>query len=154
VLLLAQTSEADAVKIAQRLRGHVEGLAVPVDDRPDAPLVNVTISIGVTANGRGETHELTDLLAAADSALYHAKQSGRNCVAVATPDRNMGLDTFNARLAAQHPRPAADSQPAPATQSPRVVQVHVQANPTALSLCQNRSLSVLAKPQHGSNSLK
>ena len=34
VLLLAQTTEADACKIAERLRGHVEGLAVPVDDRP------------------------------------------------------------------------------------------------------------------------
>ena len=85
MLLLAQTSEADAIKIAERLRGHVEDLAVPVDDRPDAPLVQVTISIGVTAIDRGETHELTDLLAAADSALYHAKQSGRNRVAVAPP---------------------------------------------------------------------
>ncbi len=74
VLLLAQTGEADAVKIAERLRAHVESLAVPVDDRPDAPVVKVTISIGVTALGRGEKHELTDLLAAADSALYHAKR--------------------------------------------------------------------------------
>ena len=160
VLLLAQTSETDALKIAERLRGHVEDLAVPVDDRPDSPLVHVTISIGVTAIDRGESHELTDLLAAADSALYHAKQTGRNRVAVATPDRNMGLDSFNARLAAsqQHPlddsRPVADAHPAPATQSPRVVQVHVQANPTPLSLCQNRSLSVLIEPPHESDSLK
>jgi diguanylate cyclase (GGDEF)-like protein len=160
VLLLAQTTEADACKIADRLRGHVEAVSVPVDDRPDAPVVRVTVSIGVTAVAKGETHELTDLLAAADSALYCAKQSGRNCVAAAPPDRNMGLDAFNARLVAPDPhpldddrRPVADPRPAPA-QSPRVVQVHVQANPTPLSLCQNRSLSVPAKPHHESNSLK
>jgi diguanylate cyclase (GGDEF)-like protein len=105
VLLLAQTTEADALEIAERLRAHVESLAVPVDDRPDSPVVKVTISIGVTALARGETRELTDLLAAADSALYSAKQNGRNRVAVASPDRNMGMDAFNADLAAppRHP---------------------------------------------------
>jgi diguanylate cyclase (GGDEF)-like protein len=72
VLLLAQTTEADACKIATRLRAHVENLSVPVDDRPGAPLVQVTISIGVTAVAKGAKHELTDLLAAADSALYYA----------------------------------------------------------------------------------
>ncbi len=158
VLLLAQTSEADAVKIASRLRGHVESLSVPVDDRPGAPVVQVTISIGVTAVAKGEKHELTDLLAAADSALYHAKQAGRNCVAVAPPQRNMGLDTFNAHLAPHHllddARPVADPRNTAAAQSPRVVQVHVQANPTPLSLCQNRSLSVPIKPHHESDPLK
>ena len=56
--------------------------------RPDTR----TISVGVTAMEGGTGHELTDLLAAADSALYHAKQSGRNRIAVATAKRNMGLD--------------------------------------------------------------
>jgi diguanylate cyclase (GGDEF)-like protein len=158
VLLLAQTTEADALKIAERLRAHVEDLAVPVDDRPGSPVIKVTISIGVTAISRGETRELTDLLAAADSALYYAKQNGRNRVAAAPSDRNMGLDAFNADLAAPYPRddsrPVADPHPAPATQSPRVAQVHVQANPTPLSLCQNRSLSVPIKPHHDSDSLK
>ena len=152
VLLLAQTTEADALKIAERLRGHVESLAIPVDDREDSPAVKVTISIGVTAVARGETRELTDLLAAADSALYAAKQGGRNQVACASPDRNMGLDAFNADLTA--PRslddasPVTDPQPAPGTQSPRGVQVHVQAKPTSLSLCQNRLLSVLIRARH------
>src|ERR1700733_555243 len=156
VLLLAQTTEADALKIAERLRGHVESLAIPVDDREDSPVVKVTISIGVTAVARGETRELTDLLAAADSALYAAKQGGRNQVACASPDRNMGLDAFNADLAA--PRralddasPAADPEPAPGTQSPRGVQVHVQAKPTSLSLCQKRLLSVPIRAHHESD---
>ena len=70
VLLLAQTAGHDACKIAERLRGYVAALAIPVDDRPDAPTLKVTISIGVTAMARGESFELTDLLAAADSAMY------------------------------------------------------------------------------------
>jgi diguanylate cyclase (GGDEF)-like protein len=96
VLLLAQTSQADACRIAERLRSHVAGLAVPVDDRPNSPTVSLTISIGVTAMERGETRELTDLLAAADSALYHAKQTGRNRIGVHAAETNMGLDAeFN-----------------------------------------------------------
>jgi diguanylate cyclase (GGDEF)-like protein len=89
VILLAQTSEGDALRIAERLRAGVAELAVPISDRPDAPVVRVTISIGVAAMERGETRELNDLLAAADSALYHAKKSGRNRVAVAEAKLNM-----------------------------------------------------------------
>ncbi|HXT91247.1 MAG TPA: GGDEF domain-containing protein, partial [Trebonia sp.] len=100
VLLLAQTTRKDACKIAERLRGYVASLDIPTDDRPGAPTLKVTISIGVTALARGETYELTDLLAAADSAMYAAKQAGRNQVAFAPPLRDMGL---NAAW-----RPAAD----------------------------------------------
>ena len=92
VLLLAQTGREDACKIAERLRGYVASLAIPADDRPEAPTLKVTISIGVTAMSRDETFELTDLLAAADSAMYAAKQAGRNQVAFAPPLRDMGLD--------------------------------------------------------------
>jgi diguanylate cyclase (GGDEF)-like protein len=101
VLLLAQTTGKDACKIAERLRGYVAALDIPTDDRPGAPTLKVTISIGVTALARGETYELTDLLAAADSAMYAAKQAGRNQVAFAPPLRDMGLDAAW--------RPAADA---------------------------------------------
>jgi diguanylate cyclase (GGDEF)-like protein len=98
VLLLAQTNGSDACRIAERLRNNVADMAVPIDDRPGSPCVRLTISIGVTAMERDTRHELTDLLAAADSALYHAKQNGRNKVALATAKRNMGLDAqFNGR---------------------------------------------------------
>jgi diguanylate cyclase (GGDEF)-like protein len=96
VLLLAQTGQSDACRIAERLRAHIADMSVPIDNRPDAPRVQLTISIGVTAMERDTRRELTDLLAAADSALYHAKQNGRNKVAVATAKRDMGLDAqFN-----------------------------------------------------------
>jgi len=103
VLLLAQTNQHDACKIAERLRGYVASLDIPIDDRPDAPTLKVTISIGVTALARGESYELTDLLAAADSAMYAAKQAGRNRVAFAAPLRDMGLD------AAWNPVPGSES---------------------------------------------
>jgi len=99
VLLLAQTNEADACRIAERLRSHVAGLAVPIDDSPDAPCVRLTISVGVSAIERDADRGLTDLLAAADSALYHAKQNGRNKVAVAAVSREVPLGvTFNSDM--------------------------------------------------------
>jgi diguanylate cyclase (GGDEF)-like protein len=95
VLLLAQTTEHDACKIAERLRGYIANLAIPIDDRPEAPTLRITISVGVTAMGRGDSFELTDLLAASDSAMYAAKQAGRNQVAYAAPLRDMGLDAWS-----------------------------------------------------------
>jgi diguanylate cyclase (GGDEF)-like protein len=53
-------------------------MAIPVDDDDEASgYIRLTISVGV-ASLDGESRELTDLLAAADSALYHAKETGRN----------------------------------------------------------------------------
>jgi diguanylate cyclase (GGDEF)-like protein len=132
VLLLAGTTEADGVKIAERLRTHVEGLEVPVDDRPGGPVVKVTISIGVTAIARGESRELIDLLAAADSALYEAKQGGRNRVAVSPSSRPASLDALASDRG--DARPVPDQRAGTGPQPVRPVQVHVQANPTSLSL--------------------
>jgi diguanylate cyclase (GGDEF)-like protein len=77
VVLLPQTTELDAHRIAERLRGHISELRVPVDDSEDADVVRLTVSVGV-AGMDGTTGELTDLLAAADAALYYAKRAGRN----------------------------------------------------------------------------
>jgi len=130
VLLLAQTSEHDARKIAERLRSYIENLEIRADDRPDAPTIKVTISVGVTAMASGEAFELTDLLAAADSAMYHAKQAGRNKAAFARPMRDMGLD------AAWDSAEDAVSRPTPLSSTP--LSSHhvelVQAERTAASL--------------------
>ena len=79
VLLLPHTGCAEARGIAERLRRHVAALSVPVDDRPGSPRIQVTISIGVAALDSGH-RQLTDLIAAADAALYYAKETGRNRV--------------------------------------------------------------------------
>jgi len=77
-VLLPQAREQDALNVAERLRSHVAGLSIPVDEEDEsAGCVRLTISVGV-ASLDGESRELTDLLAAADSALYHAKETGRN----------------------------------------------------------------------------
>jgi len=85
VLLLVQADEEEACAVAERLRLHIGKLRVPISDRPEAPCVQVTVSLGVSAMRSGEKRELADLLAAADSALYHAKQTGRNRVCVSAP---------------------------------------------------------------------
>jgi diguanylate cyclase (GGDEF)-like protein len=78
VVLLPQAREQDALNVAERLRSHIAGLSIPVDDKDEsAGCVRLTISVGV-ASLDGESRELTDLLAAADAALYHAKETGRN----------------------------------------------------------------------------
>jgi diguanylate cyclase (GGDEF)-like protein len=142
VLLLAQTTESDACKIAERLRGYVASLAIPTDDRPGAPTLKVTISIGVTSMARGSSFELTDLLAAADSAMYAAKQAGRNQVAYATPLRDMGLDealTPAPEAGAAHsdaPEPARTARGTSPMSGHRVVLV--QTEQTAASLCPRR----------------
>ena len=77
-ILLPHARELDALNVAERLRAHIAAISVPVGNDPDSgPAVRVTISVGV-ASLDGESRELTDLVAAADAALYHAKDAGRN----------------------------------------------------------------------------
>jgi diguanylate cyclase (GGDEF)-like protein len=83
-ILLPHARELEALKVAERLRVHIAGLAIPVTDGdPTGPYVRVTISVGVAALD-GESRELTDMLTAADAALYHAKETGRNKTHVVT----------------------------------------------------------------------
>jgi hypothetical protein len=49
----------------------------------------VSVSIGVAALDAGSTRELTELLAAADAALYRAKASGRNQVQMISTSRGL-----------------------------------------------------------------
>ncbi|MDQ2812141.1 MAG: GGDEF domain-containing protein [Actinomycetota bacterium] len=78
VVLLPHAGGIDGLNIAERLRAHIAALSIPVDDADESgPCVKLTISVGVAALD-GDTRELTDLLAAADAALYHAKDTGRN----------------------------------------------------------------------------
>jgi diguanylate cyclase (GGDEF)-like protein len=82
-ILLPHAREVDALNVAERLRVYIAGLSIPVRDDESGPYVRVTISVGVAALD-GLSHELTDMLAAADAALYHAKETGRNKTHVVT----------------------------------------------------------------------
>lgn len=72
VLVLPDTSLARAMEVCERLRARVE--ASPVDIGTGVPLF-ITISIGLAA---APSYELDALMRRADTALYAAKQSGRN----------------------------------------------------------------------------
>jgi diguanylate cyclase (GGDEF)-like protein len=68
----------DAIHVAERLRAHIAAMSIPVrDDIESGPCVKLTISVGVAALD-GASRELTEMLAAADAALYYAKETGRN----------------------------------------------------------------------------
>jgi diguanylate cyclase (GGDEF)-like protein/PAS domain S-box-containing protein len=83
VLLLPETDRVSAAQVAERLRCAVEELAVRLDavDGAAPQIVHITISQGVSLL-TPDIADLTGLLARVDKALYAAKQSGRNRVAV------------------------------------------------------------------------
>ena len=84
VILLPQAREVDAINVAEKIRAHIAAMSIPVgDDAESGPCVRLTVSVGVAALD-GASRELTDMLAAADAALYHAKETGRNRTHVIT----------------------------------------------------------------------
>jgi len=76
-VLLPRTDGAGACGIAERLRTSAGRLSVAAGDAR----INVTVSIGVAVLGRHGS-DLFELLAAADVALYRAKDAGRDQVRV------------------------------------------------------------------------
>ncbi|MFK3647633.1 diguanylate cyclase [Lysobacter enzymogenes] len=76
-LILMDTEADDARAIAERLRRAVEDARFE-----DAPELRCTVSIGVAGTG-ARSYTAAMWMRHADSALYRAKQSGRNAVEVA-----------------------------------------------------------------------
>jgi diguanylate cyclase (GGDEF)-like protein/PAS domain S-box-containing protein len=74
-ILLPETDLNAAARIAERLRTEISGTRIGTDRGP----LSVTISLGV-ATIHSTTNDLGSLLEAADSAMYAAKQAGRDCV--------------------------------------------------------------------------
>ena len=73
LLVLPDTNAQSAYDIAERLRAAVAALTYS-----SYPLLQITISVGVTQAGRHE--EIKETISRADAALYQAKAAGRNRV--------------------------------------------------------------------------
>jgi diguanylate cyclase (GGDEF)-like protein len=99
-LLFLEAGAVDAHGIAERLRESIAQSPISIGaagprNRAAGPggTVTVTVSIGVAALDSGTRMTVTDMLAAADSALYRAKNAGRNrTVAVADTSPPAPLD--------------------------------------------------------------
>jgi diguanylate cyclase (GGDEF)-like protein len=80
LLILPEQSVASATIVVERLRHAVEGLAIPHCTNTAAAVV--TISAGLAALVPGEPRSVDSVLQGADTALYRAKEAGRNSIAV------------------------------------------------------------------------
>ena len=79
-VVLDGVSPEHALHVAERLRQTVEQLGIP---HPGSPAGHVTLSLGVAAVEVLTPETLPRLLETADSALYSAKEHGRNRVHLA-----------------------------------------------------------------------
>jgi diguanylate cyclase (GGDEF)-like protein len=79
-VLLPGIGATEACRIAERLRHSASVLEVTAGDAQ----ISVTVSIGVAVLGR-HGRDLFELLAAADLALYRAKDAGRNRIRLCAP---------------------------------------------------------------------
>ena len=78
-LLLSESDEGNAVKVAERLRKAIRRMEIAAD-----PPFSVTVSLGVAAINPNRASRQA-WLEAADAALYEAKRRGRDRVCVAPP---------------------------------------------------------------------
>ena len=77
-VMLPETSMEQALIVAERLRDRISLTDPGLHDGRQLP--KVTVSIGIAEYKSG--YELDTLLAAADEAMYQAKNNGRNCVKI------------------------------------------------------------------------
>ncbi|MDT7778476.1 MAG: hypothetical protein QOC99_988 [Acidobacteriota bacterium] len=86
-ILLPQTGLSEAGVIAERIRRRIERTQFP--HGKSQPLGSVTVSIGVSAYG-AELDTASEIIYAADQALYAAKARGKNCVEAYVPKKLEG----------------------------------------------------------------
>jgi diguanylate cyclase (GGDEF)-like protein len=88
-VLLPQTRAPDAFRIAERVRANISSLPIIAPSATGGERVQVTVSIGVAALDSGIKREFSELMAAADAALYRAKADGRDQVQMISTTRGL-----------------------------------------------------------------
>jgi len=83
ILVLPATEISGAAAIAERIHHTLQQIAIPHEASPTAPIV--TLSCGVTSLYPSAHSLPSDLVFAADQALYTAKNAGRNQSQTTTP---------------------------------------------------------------------
>lgn len=77
LMLMPGTDMGEAVRVAERIRRHIEGLGIPHERL--GPRGVVTVSLGAMA-GPVSGEGFSELVTGGDAALYAAKRNGRNQV--------------------------------------------------------------------------
>lgn len=90
-VILPNTAREGAQQVAQEIQASIKALALPHAASSAAPIV--TLSQGIATLIPQLDKEPDQLIAAADQALYRAKQSGRDRIVVATPDSEPPIRT-------------------------------------------------------------
>jgi diguanylate cyclase (GGDEF)-like protein len=80
VALLPETSPAEALRAAERVREGVEAMRLTCQSGGESTVVGCTVSIGVATFPSAQVNSATGLVHLADECLYQAKQQGRNQV--------------------------------------------------------------------------
>jgi diguanylate cyclase (GGDEF)-like protein len=96
-LLLPQTRAVDALRIAERIRSNIAAMSIIAPGAVGGERVQVTVSIGVAALDAGTERTYTQLMAAADAALYRAKGCGRDQVQMISTTRGLSAVSGTSR---------------------------------------------------------
>jgi diguanylate cyclase (GGDEF)-like protein len=78
-IILPDTSHGDVIDVVERARATIDDMLIN-PDTCDMP-IHVTMSFGIARRDE-DTESARDLIDRADQALYHAKESGRNCIGI------------------------------------------------------------------------
>jgi diguanylate cyclase (GGDEF)-like protein len=78
VLILPETDEESAAKIAERCRNLLFKEQIPHENSPVSQILSVSIGVGTVVPAHGD--EPVAFIEAVDRRLYQAKGKGRNCV--------------------------------------------------------------------------
>lgn len=76
IVILPDTKIEKASIVAEKMRSHIAGLEVTIEEAN----IHITVSVGVACLPNGEQQKVQEIINWADQALYQAKNNGRNQV--------------------------------------------------------------------------